>query len=216
MNWRRFSLAAAGLLSCGAASAAEMTTLLAGGDQDLTLFGPRLEAVQGTPIVLPPGASAALEPFAGTLVLSETRLGTTLPGAEAEARLNKDPLFLPTVRLRFSTVGNDLLPATQEIIRIGSLPNEAGYWDVMVAPGKVWSDPADGGWSRAAFPFSLVSPSGEVAHHGHAKFRYRGREISPVTYRLFSLPNADTLRSFAAAGVLMPRLEREIFALPED
>ncbi|WP_312797594.1 hypothetical protein [Tianweitania sp.] len=216
MIWRRFFLAAAGLLSCGAASAVELNTPLAGGDEDLTLFGPRLEAVQGAPVPLPPGSSAALETFAGTLVFSESRLGTTGAGTEVDARLDKDPLFFPAVRLRFSTLGSDLVPATQETIRIGSLPGDAGYWDVKVALGKVWSDPADGGWSRASFPFALVSPSGEISHHGHATFRYRGREISPVSYRLFSLPNEDAAKSFAAAGVLMPRLDREIFSLPED
>jgi hypothetical protein len=215
MIWRRFLSAAAGLLSCVGASAAEMTTLLAGVDQDLTVFGPRLEAVPGALVLLPSGAAFALEPFTGTLVISETRLGTTSPAIEMDARLNKDPLFFPAVRLRFNTVGNDLLPATQETIRAGSLPGEAGYWDVKVASGKVWSDPKEAGWSRATFPFSLVSPSGETASQGRATFLYRKGEVGPVRYKLFSIPSENG-KSFAAAGVLTARLERAIFALPEN
>ncbi|MBS9722413.1 hypothetical protein JYU29_17100 [Tianweitania sp. BSSL-BM11] len=211
MIWRRFVLAAAGLLSCVVASAAEFRTQLDGGGQDITLFGPRLAAVPGAQIDVPRGAAAAIEPFTGTLIFSETRLGATVPAIEVEVQLTKNPLFFPAFRLRFSTVGSDLIPATQEIIRVGSLPGDAGYWDVQVGRGKVWSEPADGGWSRGAFPFLLVSPAGDSTHQGRATFLYRGGEVGVTTYQIFPSTNEDGRKSLAAAGALTPRLEREIF-----
>jgi CubicO group peptidase (beta-lactamase class C family) len=62
--------------------------------------------------------------------------GATLPGFTAEV---------------FSRDGR-LIPAEQGIIRI----NEVGPWDIILSPGKVWSEPDDGAWSRASFPFTLV------------------------------------------------------------
>lgn len=192
----------------------ELRTQLDAGGQDMTLFGPRLAAVPGAQITLPPDTAAAIEPFRGTLIFSETRLGAAVPAVAVDARLTKDPLFFPAFRLRFSTLGSDLIPATQDIIRIGSLPGDAGYWDVQVGRGKVWSQAGDRGWSRGSFPFLLVSPSGDSTHQGRATFRYRGGELDLTTYQIFPSFNEDGRTSLTAAGALTPRLERDLFEQP--
>ena len=49
----------------------------------------------------------------------------------------------------FPTFRGDLVPATQDVIRAGSLPEGESFWDIIVQPGRVWKEEGDGEWSRA-------------------------------------------------------------------
>jgi hypothetical protein len=157
-----------------------------------------------------PGSAAApaREPFNGDVVLSEGTMQTLPAELKVRALRGRDARSFPAVRLSFVTVDGDLVPATQDVIRTGFAAGGHSYWDITVQPGRVWSEPADGGWSRAAFPFALVSSLEGETHNGLAIFLYRGHEVSALRYQIVqqTLPgNVETM--FTAAGSVSARSE---------
>ena len=153
-------------------------------------------------------SAAARAPFKGDLVVGESRMQTVPADLKAHAVLGKDAQYFPGVRLSFITVDGNLVPVTHEVIRAGSLPGGRSYWDVLVQPGRVWSEPADRGWSRAAFPFALVNSLEGETHNGLATFLYRGSQVSGLRYQIVqqTLPgNVEVL--FSASGRAPLRFE---------
>jgi hypothetical protein len=143
----------------------------------------------------------ARAPFNGDLVLSEAVMQTVPVDLKFRAAHGKDPRYFPAARLSFITVDGDLVPTTQDVIRSGFAPGGRSYWDLIVQPGRVWSEPADGGWSRAAFPFALVNSLEGETHNGLAIFLYRGNEVSALRFQVVqqTLPgNVEAI--FTAAG----------------
>jgi hypothetical protein len=133
-----------------------------------------------------PGSAArpAHAPFRGDIVISEALMRTTPTDLRFHTVRGKDARYFPAVRLSFITVDGDLVPGTQDVIRTGFIPGGRSYWDIIVQPGRVWSEPADGAWSRAAFPFALVNSMEGETHNGLAIFLYRGREVSALRYQI--------------------------------
>ncbi len=101
--------------------------------------------------------------------------------------LGKDTMFFPDVSISFFTVDQHLVPTTQDVILNGVLPGTRSYWDMIVQPGRVWSESADRGWNRASFPFSLVNSIEGETHAGIAMFLYKGREVSPVRFQIVQM-----------------------------
>jgi len=156
-----------------------------------------------------PTARPAPAPFDGNLVLSGGPMQTVPAKLKVRAMRGRDARYFPAVRLAFITVDGDLVPATQDVIHAGFAAGGRSYWDLIVQPGRVWSEPADGGWSRAAFPFALISSLEGETHNGLAIFLYRGREVSALRYQIVqqTLPgNVETL--FVSAGSIAAHLER--------
>jgi hypothetical protein len=114
----------------------------------------------------------------------------------------KDTTFFPDVSLSFFTAGQQLVPVTQNVIRNGVLPNTRSYWDVIVQPGRVWTQPGDEGWHRASFPFALVNSIEGETHTGIAMFLYRGSDISAVRFQVVQMTAPyDVPEYFSAWGV---------------
>ncbi|MBS0374344.1 MAG: serine hydrolase [Proteobacteria bacterium] len=162
-------------------------------------------------------AAAALEPFEGTLSVRESVMWTEPAVIEPAIVFGKDPRRFPAVRLGFLTVGDDLVPATEDVIRAGSRPDGRAYWDLIVQPGRVWSEPADGGWSRAAFPFALVHSIEGETHNGIATFLYRRGRVSALRFQVVQQTSPfNVMTYFTAAGAAglrftagpLPRRER--------
>lgn len=101
--------------------------------------------------------------------------------------LGKDTELFPDVDLSFVTVGDELVPTTQDVILNGSLADTASYWDIIVQPGRVWREPGDGRWNRAAFPFALVNAIEGETHNGVAMFAYQGGRITPVRFQVVQM-----------------------------
>lgn len=59
----------------------------------------------------------------------------------------------PGFALDFITHGGFLVPAQRRIHK----PTAPSFWTIICSPGRVWSEPSDGGMSRAAFPFVLAN-----------------------------------------------------------
>ena len=161
-----------------------------------------------------PTAKAAppREPFSGMLSLSEVRMLTN--PEKLALVLDRDPQLFPAVALTFFTEGNDLVPFTQDVIRYATAGRGKSYWDVLVQPGRVWSEPADGGWSRAAFPFALVNSIEGETHNGIATFLYRGKRVSNLRFQIVMQTASFYVKeSFLATG-LVPAAFRSVDGAP--
>ena len=133
-----------------------------------------------------PGKNArpAHEPFTGALTIGETEMSTVPVTFKSGSVLDKNTRLFPAVAISFFTENGDLVPVTQDIIRAGSLPGTHSFWDIIVQPGRVWSLPQDGGWSRAAFPFALMNSIEGETHNGLATFLYKGGQVSKLRFQI--------------------------------
>lgn len=148
------------------------------------------------------GARAAHEPFAGVLSVSEAEMRTAPSPLKPREILGKETEVFPPAELQFATVDGDLVPATQDVIRAGSSGHGRSFWDLIVQPGKVWSEPGEGAWSRAAFPFALVNSLEGETHNGLATFAYRGREVTNLRFQIVQQTAPYWVSDyFTAAGI---------------
>jgi CubicO group peptidase (beta-lactamase class C family) len=87
----------------------------------------------------------------------------------------------PVISLDFFTVDDGLVPQERHslITRGADSP-----WDLIVEPGRVWSEAGDNGWSRAAFPFALVEKQGTLLRNGVATFVYNADKMSPIHFQI--------------------------------
>lgn len=137
-----------------------------------------------------PNARRAHQRFVGRLALAGAPMEVLSDGPGGTVSnpvLGKDTTYFPDVTISFFTVGRDLVPTTQDVILNGVLPDTRSYWDVIVQPGRVWSEPGDDGWNRASFPFALVNSIEGETHTGIALFMYKGRRVSPVRFQIVQM-----------------------------
>jgi hypothetical protein len=87
----------------------------------------------------------------------------------------------PGFSAQFFTHDGFLVPVQQEI-----LPglNPDSFWNIILSPGKVWSEPGDGGMSRTVFPFVLVSTEINETHNGLATFLYNEAHVSSLRLQI--------------------------------
>jgi hypothetical protein len=89
------------------------------------------------------------------------------------------------------------------VIRNGVLASSRSYWDVIVQPGRVWTEPGDEGWHRASFPFALVNSIEGGAHTGIALFAYRDDQVSALRFQIVQMTAPfDVPEYFTAWGVV--------------
>jgi hypothetical protein len=95
-------------------------------------------------------------------------------------RGGSDKRLFPGVTLElFSFDDNSRLGSTSVGTMVAETAPRGGrksYWQVIPQYGRVWKEPADNGWSRAALPLMLVHNFENVAHQGLATFLYRGND----------------------------------------
>jgi hypothetical protein len=148
-------------------------------------------------------AAAAREPFLGALQLSETEM-TTQPAAFPRSVLGRDPKLFPDVAISFFTDKGDLVPFTQDVIRCGTGNHGRSYWDILVQPGRVWSEPGDGGWSRGGFPFALVNSIEGETHNGLATFLFKGGRVSNLRIQIVQQTAPFYIKDDFVAAALVP------------
>jgi len=174
------TMAVAGFLASGAlAQTSGRLTLadLAGNDVMPTLTN-NAAFLPGT------DAQPARHDFTGSLVLGEVEMGTDPAIFAATEVLGKNPRVFPALTLAFYTRDGDLVPVERDLIRAGSTLEGASYWDMIVQPGRVWSQPEDGEWSRASFPFALVHSIEGESHNGVATFLYSEYAVSDLRFQI--------------------------------
>lgn len=130
-------------------------------------FAPGPDAKQAAPL------SVTLRIAAGPL--------HTLPDLRQPVLGGRDARLFPGVTLSFVSQGGTLVPVERGTMvredRPGAVPS---YWRVIPQFGRVWREPADVEWSRAAFPVMLVNDTENHAHQGLATFLYRNGEVSDL------------------------------------
>jgi hypothetical protein len=132
------------------------------------LLGPD-EADSGpvhTAYFLPVGPSApARHAFKGTLTVKAPTLLRARHGCAGLAEL------LSGFSVAFFTHGEHLVPVVRGVVPLAPF---------ILSPGRVWSEPGDGGMSRAAFPFVLTNPYNNGTHNGLATFLYDDTRVSAL------------------------------------
>ena len=72
-------------------------------------------------------------------------------------------------------------------VKRGPIPSNHTRWEYVLEPGRVWNEPNDNGFSRAAIPFSLVERNANCTHNGVLMFLFKtGGEISRVAMQISS------------------------------
>jgi Beta-lactamase len=167
----------------------------------------------------PSGASGSVQSFDGTLKLAGAvmRVRSTAHRFIADPVGGKDTRFFPNVSITFFTAGSKLVPTTQDVIRNGVLSGTRSYWDIIVQPGRVWTQANDHGWHRASFPFALVNSIEGETHTGVALFLYRGSRVSSVRFQIVQeTAPFDVPQYFTAWGTSAAAFTRGVAHLAAD
>lgn len=89
---------------------------------------------------------------------------------------------LPEFDFALVQAGSHLIPARRD-----SIPGQHPDWEFVLTPGRVWDEPGDGGFSRAALPFALQQKNANCIHNGVLTFLFRSDgTVSKVAYQIAS------------------------------
>lgn len=116
-------------------------------------------------------ASAPGEMFEGTLRVSGKASMRTVhleSGFLSRTQVAAARTFPGDFDYDFVQDGNVLLP-----VRRGYIVTNHPYWDFVLEPGRVWSEPGDHGYTRAALPFALVQKHMNCTHYGVMMFLFK-------------------------------------------
>jgi hypothetical protein len=139
-----------------------------------------LDAPVANAAFAPPQAALAAPAFTGVLKIHASRL-QTLPVLQVPVLQGRDVRIFPAIQLEFFTLGDVLIPVQRgEMVRESGGGSTPSYWRVIPEIGKVWREPSDGDWSRAAFPLMLVNDTENHAHQGLATFLFRSGQVTGV------------------------------------
>jgi len=131
-----------------------------------------------------PGSEASDAEFTGVLKL-------LVPDQHGALQVVHDPFdlvgqyagaigHLPAFEFEFVQRNADLVP-----IRRGVIRTEHPYWEYILQPGRVWTEPGDGSWSRAALPFSLQEQGANCTHNGMLSWVFdKAGNVSRVAYQI--------------------------------
>ena len=120
--------------------------------------------------------------FEGTLSIPEFELRAAVAATAHKApNLLPGQTLFPGVDLQFFVHGDNLVPVRRDVVR----PRGGASWSqIIVAPGRVWSEPSDNGFSRAFFPFILVNDYSNDSHNGVATFIFDGTKVSSLRLQI--------------------------------
>ena len=127
-------------------------------------------------------AEPARHAFSGTLTLVGAELRTDPAELDMRHVMGRDTKRFPDVSLGFVSDGGDLIPWRRDLIFSGTRTEDGSYWDVLVGPGTVWSEPGETR-SRAAFPLQLASSVENETYNGVATFAFDERQVSGVRFQ---------------------------------
>ena len=138
-----------------------------------------LEAPVDNAAFIPADDAAKAADFAGTLKIAQKRDEDAAGTEKNQFRTGRDARLLPGITLRLFTVG-DRLAASEfgEMVKETAPGKTPSYWRVIPQIGRVWREPGDGDWSRAALPLMLVNDTENHAHQGLATFLYKDGNVT--------------------------------------
>ncbi len=106
---------------------------------------------------------------------------------------------LPAFVARFTSENGYLIPFERELI-VDKSPDCA--WNVVLSPGRIWSEKGDGGWSRAAFPFLLANKLVNGSLNCVGSFVYKSGKVSDLHVQI----QQETYAEFRGSMVARLRL----------
>jgi hypothetical protein len=121
----------------------------------------------------------ALHKLEGTLTVPEFRMQHPVATGQI---VRSGEITFPGFSVQFFTYDDYLLPVLRDEILSSS--GGTSSWRIILSPGKVWSEPGDGGMSRASFPFVLVGGPSNEAHNGLATFLYDDQQVSSFRFQV--------------------------------
>jgi hypothetical protein len=135
---------------------------------------------------LPANAANPTNLFQGTLTLaSPAATGGFKEIVDSFAYTNtKDSTrkHLPPFSFQFIQTGSHIFPLLR-----GSNASSHPEWEYVLAPGRVWNETADGGYSRASIPFTLQQKNENCMHNGALTFLFMSDgTVSKVAYQIAS------------------------------
>lgn len=149
---------------------------------DLT-SGRSTAPVADAAFALPHGAAPPRHRLEGTLRLLDTaRAGgfEELVDLERATDAGDHPLkHLPRFGVTLVQSGSHLIPQRRGLTYTGSRT-----YNLIVSPGRVWSERGDRGMTRAALPFALVERNANCVHNGSLTFLFDERTTSKVRYQV--------------------------------
>ena len=125
------------------------------------------------------GAGTPLHTFEGRLRIRPVSEQRTVHYSEWWITSDRRDGRLPEWEAELVQCGEVLAP-----IQRGRQIGADASWDVMLSPGRIWSNPADGGASRVALPFTVVAKTFNCVHNGSMTFLFDGESVSDVRYQL--------------------------------
>ncbi len=124
----------------------------------------------------------ALHRFEGTLTLPEFDLRVAVAATTYVPHdLPPGATIFPGVDLEFFVQDGYLVPVRRGIIRS---KGGSSLTQIIVSPGRVWSEPGDGGFSRASFPFVTVNDISNNSHNGIATFVFDEYQVSSLRLQI--------------------------------
>jgi hypothetical protein len=154
-----------------------------------------------------PGPAAQPAPFSGVLSIAQSTM-QTLPVLDKPVIDGRDARLFPAASLGFFSMGDVLVPIERgEMVPETRSAKAPSYWRLIPQFGRIWKEPADGDWSRAAFPLMLVNDTENHAHQGLATFLYRRGEVTGLRFQFvqestpYLIPQHFVAWGFAAATV---------------
>ncbi len=135
--------------------------------EQLDPAGPPSDGPVHNAYFMPVGPSAvALHDLVGTLDVPATQ-GFAVKGG------------FPGFSVEVFTHDGHLVPVERDIIK-----GDGSTWDIILSPGRVWSEPGDLGWSRASFPFTLTGRVWNESHNGLASFLFKEEAVSALQVQI--------------------------------
>jgi CubicO group peptidase (beta-lactamase class C family) len=134
------------------------------------------------------GAGPALHDFSGTLSVASTKMPYRRIWASGDFG------SFPALEVNFFSYQDRLVPVERNKL----LKSEKSTWNIILAPGRIWSEPGDNGYSRASFPFTLVHYKWSQTHNGIATFLFDDKYASALRFQI--VQEAAPLAKFDAWG----------------
>jgi hypothetical protein len=148
-----------------------------GGRISLTRVAEVLPVPVHTAYFLPVGPAApALHALKGILTIKAPTMFRARYGCAGVA----EPLLGFSVA--FFTHGEHLVPVVSDL---------APFTSIILSPGRMWSEPGDGGMSRASFPFVVTNPYFNDTHNGLATFLYDDTRVSTIRLQVVQETASD-------------------------
>jgi hypothetical protein len=123
-------------------------------------------------------ADPALHAFSGMLTIASTKMSYRHIWTMAKRNFGS----FPALKANFFTYQDHLVPVERNRL----LESEKSPWNIILAPGRIWSEPGDNGYSRASFPFTLIHSKSiySETHNGIATFLFDDKHVSALRFQI--------------------------------